>query len=231
MADSDMALADLRRVYAARERETSDPWVPTNSDFELWHRVRLLIETCRALRLIPRQMESMRILDVGCGSGRSSRMLVDLGARPENITGLDIRHSIINVARKLNPAINFRWIESLADWPADSFDLVVQATAFSSIPDAAVRLQTAALMEQSVGDNGFVLWWDGVATNQFAGREVLDPRRFFPSRQMLLYKRVPLPPYLDECLWGLGPYVRYAARIFRIMTHKTHCIALFGPRC
>jgi SAM-dependent methyltransferase len=182
------------------------------------------------VREIPIPVASLRVLDVGCGVGRSTRLLVDLGAGPNNVLGIDFRESAIEYAREINPAIRFKHIVDLEDWPQEEFDLAVQCTAFSSIPGNSLREKSAALMEKSVGENGYVLWWDILKANEFAGGDQLDPTKLFASRKLLGLKSVSLQPNVADSirpLRGLGP--RLASALRRFCYQPTHCIALFGP--
>ena len=102
-AEENGALATLLETYAGPEPPRTDTWSPLRIEEEMWHRARLLIEMCRCPRSIPRSIETLKVLDVGCGIGRSSRMMVDIGVRPENLLGIDVRESAINDARRWNP--------------------------------------------------------------------------------------------------------------------------------
>src|SRR5262245_3166039 len=110
---TDHVLSEIRRIYAGLEPANTDRWSPLVSDVELLHRLRLLDVMCRALRLIPHPVATLRVLDVGCGVGRSTRMLVDLGVRPENLLGVDLRPEALGYAQKLNPAVRYRALSTL----------------------------------------------------------------------------------------------------------------------
>jgi SAM-dependent methyltransferase len=225
-----VGIATILRTYSDREGPHQDTWSPLHNDTELWHRVRLLLETCWMVRKIPVPVASLKVLDVGCGVGRSTRLLVDLGVNPRNLVGIDFRQTAIQFAHETNPAITFRHIVDLEDWPQEQFDLAVQCTAFSSIPGNALRKKSATLMERSVGENGYILWWDILSANQFAGGDRLDPAKLFSTRRLLALKNVSLHPDPEDCirpLRGLGP--RLALAIRRLCFRPTHCIALFGP--
>lgn len=221
------ALATLRQAFAELEPAGVDRWSPLNDDTEMWHRVRLFIEASQCLRLIPHPIDSLQVLDVGCGVGRSSRLLVDLGVLPKNLTAIDFRESAIIFARQRNPAIRFRHIADLSEWPRESFDLVIQCTAFSSLPGLEIRKQTASLMERSIRDGGYIFWWDLVVANTFAGGEVLDPGSLFPRLEHLRQRQVSIYPDLSESLRRLrriGNWIRSAQTP---LTHRpTHCVAL-----
>ncbi|HXJ77867.1 MAG TPA: class I SAM-dependent methyltransferase, partial [Candidatus Methylomirabilis sp.] len=169
MTMTDHVISQIRKIYAGLEPPNTDAWSPLASDIELLHRLRLMDAMCRALRLIPYPVATLKVLDVGCGVGRSTRMLMDLGIRPENLLGVDIRPEALTYAQQLNPAVRYRTLSTLEDWPTESFELAVQCTVFGSIPMGHARSRTARLMEQSVGKGGYVFWWDGIRANDFAG--------------------------------------------------------------
>jgi len=50
---------------------------------------------------------STRALDAGCGTGHSTSLLLDFGARAENVIGTDISPDMLNTARALLPAVEF----------------------------------------------------------------------------------------------------------------------------
>lgn len=85
------------------------------------------------------------VLDIGCGSGSQLRRLLDYGAVPEHLTGIDLLPERIERARHLNPAIH--WVcGSAHELPfADAhFDLVTTYTMFSSILDEPHRRRDVA---------------------------------------------------------------------------------------
>lgn len=65
-----------------------------------------------------------RILDIGCGTGRTTRALADLGF--ENILGLDYSKTMINKAKQLHPDLKFK-VGDACDlaFPSESFDTVL----------------------------------------------------------------------------------------------------------
>jgi len=220
----------IRRLYSKLEPPDCDAWSPLYNEVELHHRVRLSLEACRALRRIPKQAKELKVLDVGCGIGRSGRLFVELGIVPDNILGIDIRESAIEFARRVNPAIRYQALRDLTDWPSERFDLCVQCTVFSSIPGTELRQATARLMEQSVGREGYIFWWDIQNANGFAGGDRLDPVRLFPNRKVLSSREVSLLPELSDAIRPLRGIGRVLSALLRPCGHEaTHFVALFGP--
>ena len=83
-----------------------------------------------------------RILDVACGTGIVARVVADqVGGRVE-ITGIDLNESMIKVARRLRPDIDWRQ-GNVASMPFadESFDVVLCQAALPFFPDQVVALQ------------------------------------------------------------------------------------------
>jgi len=224
--------ADLLSQYDALEPAGADTWNPLRNELELWHRARLLVELERALKALPVPVEEAKALDVGCGVGRSTRLLLEFGLRPENIMGIDLRPAAVEHARRLNPAIPFRTVNAFDDWPVESkFDLCLQCTVFSSIPGVERRDLTARMMAKAVGDKGFVFWWDRMRANDFAGNDPLDPASFFVGRRLLSLRRVSLWPRVEESLRPLRGLRKVLVPVFgRLGYPQTHVAAVFGPK-
>ena len=75
-----------------------------------------------------------KILDVGCGIAWCLRLFVNWGARPEHLSGFDLIQDAIDLARRINPNIEFRCGNAEAlPFQRDSFDIMTQFTVFTSI--------------------------------------------------------------------------------------------------
>jgi len=77
-------------------------------------------------------------LDFGCGTGRSTRFLRQLGFE---VTGVDIAEDMIRKARQLDPSGDYRLIlgddvhgDNLGSFPSGNYDLVLAAFTFDNIP-------------------------------------------------------------------------------------------------
>ncbi len=71
-------------------------------------------------------------IDFGCGTGRSTRFLRQLGFQ---VTGVDIAEDMIHKARELDPSGDYRLVpgDDLGAFPSRAYDLVLAAFTFDNI--------------------------------------------------------------------------------------------------
>ncbi len=88
---------------------------------------------------ISEHVTGTRALDFGCGTGRSTRFLRELGFA---VSGVDISEDMLQNARALDPAGDYRILPGgdLTEFAAESFDLIVSLFTFDNIPNAAKGL-------------------------------------------------------------------------------------------
>lgn len=151
-------------------------------------------------------------LEVGCGLGNWLRDLVNWGAAPHNLTGLDLLPDRLDRARELCPPGVSLVCGSAArlHFPDDSFDVVLQATVFTSILDDDFRRLAAAEMLRVVRPGGLVLWYDFHARNpqnpDVRGVRKHEIHALFPGCDIDL-ERITLAPPLARALaprsWSL----------------------------
>jgi ubiquinone/menaquinone biosynthesis C-methylase UbiE len=90
--------------------------------------------------IIAKHVTGWRALDFGCGAGRSTRFLKNLGF---NAIGIDISSSMIQLATSVDPAGAYRLVGDgdLSSFQPACFDLVLSAFAFDNIPGVARRCE------------------------------------------------------------------------------------------
>ena len=86
--------------------------------------------------LIGRYNHGSRALDFGCGTGRSTRFLTDLGL---NVVGADISQAMLDQARALDPSGDYYFFrDSIAgEFAPGSFDIILAAFTFDNMPTEA----------------------------------------------------------------------------------------------
>lgn len=217
----------IQRVYASRARgDFRYSWSNPSYLHHVQDRERVALREMARAGLMP--LESWSILDVGCGTGAWIRDLIRWGARPERIAGVDLLPDRIEEARALCPAAVELRCGSATELPfeSSSFDLVLQATVFSSILDPGVRAGVAGEMARVVKPGGCVVWYDFWADNprnpDVRGVRAREIRELFPEFEVRL-ARVTLAPPLAR---RLAPRSALLCEILaRVPLLKTH---LFG---
>jgi SAM-dependent methyltransferase len=171
-----------------------------------------------------------RILEVGCGSGGILAELLFLGARPHLLWGLDISADSVERAREKLCGVDLR-VGDATDLPYedDSFDLVLQYTVFSSIPQAPDRRRAADEIRRVLAPGGMVVWYDfwmNPVNRWTVGLRRRHLQALFPGCDILA-RRVTLAPPLARLLvprTRLGAELLEAARLF-----NSHFMAVIRP--
>jgi SAM-dependent methyltransferase len=208
--------ARIRAAYA--RRPGNDPrysWFNPGHVFTVQERERHLLALLRRYGF--ESLRTGKILEIGCGSGYWLREFIKWGARPENITGIDLLPERIVEARTLCPSQVTTICGSAAalGLPDGSFDLVLQSTVFSSILDLGMRRQVAGEMLRVLKSDGLVVWYDYHVNNPW-NRDVRGVRRseirdLFPGSVLDLRPITVAPPLVRR----LAPYSFLACHLLR----------------
>ncbi|HKQ47711.1 MAG TPA: class I SAM-dependent methyltransferase [Phycisphaerae bacterium] len=127
--------------------------------------------------ILARHVAGRTALDFGCGAGRSTRFLRQLGF---DTVGVDIAEEMIRQARATDPAGDYRQIADgdLSTVPAGTFDLVLSAFPFDNIPTWAGKVRLFREMARMLKLDGRIVnlvsspeiyWheWASFSTKQF----------------------------------------------------------------
>jgi ubiquinone/menaquinone biosynthesis C-methylase UbiE len=229
MADQPLAseLARIRAAYAKRNGR---------SIYSLFEPAQLLAiqeRERRLLRLLSARgvtsLESSKILEVGCGTGLWLREFVRWGARPENITGVDLLPERIAEARRLCPPQLKLECGSATHLDSENaeFDLVVQSTVFTSILDPKVKIRIASEMLRVLRPEGSIVWYDFRFNNprnpDVHGIKAKEVRSLFPGCRVESHKVTLAPPLAR-------PVARLSRTLHSILSSiaplRTHYLAL-----
>ena len=199
--------ARIREAYG--KRETDDlrySWFNPAYQFMVQQRERRLLDLLQRHDFAG--LESKTILEVGCGTGQWLRDFIKWGARPENVTGIDLLPERVSRARRLCPPAVRIQRASAAQLPffGERFDVVLQSTVFTSILDSELKQHVAAEMRRVVKREGLILWYDYHANNPWnsdvRGVKRREIGQLFPDCRIKL-ERITLLPPLARCL---APY-------------------------
>src|SRR2546423_541796 len=147
-----------------------------------------------------RDLSAKVALDVGCGGGQWLGDLIKWGARPENLTGIDLLPERIAGARARLPQQVTLHVGSATELPAPSAscDILVHSTVFSSILDPHTRKRIAGEMLRVMRPEGVILWYDFFVDNP-RNKDVRGVRRrqiceLFPDLVIDLRRSTLAPP-------------------------------------
>jgi ubiquinone/menaquinone biosynthesis C-methylase UbiE len=153
-------------------------------------------------------LETKKILEIGCGTGHWLREFIKWGACPQHLTGVDLLADRVDEARRLCPEAVSLQCENAAAlaFPDATFDLVLQATVFTSVLDSRVKQQIASEMLRVVKGDGLILWYDYHANNPWnpdvRGIKRQEIYQLFPGCRIVLRRLTLAPPLVRV----LAPY-------------------------
>jgi len=232
MTTPDDEEARLRRTYASRDGEARAPYS--------WQQQEVLLEQFALNVAIAKALGSagmtdlanLHILDVGCGTGRWLRVLLEWSGAPDHMHGIDLLADRIARSRALSPHLDIRvasgWHIPYAD---QSMDIVSAQTVLSSVVDPESRVLLAEEIARVLRPGGMILIYDFRIPNPRNPNTVAirqaEVRRLFPG-YLLHTRSLTLAPPLARRLRFLPPVVLGAfERLVPIL--RTHALYVLRP--
>jgi SAM-dependent methyltransferase len=117
----------------------------------------------------PEALREMSVLDVGCGAGSNLAWLVELGADPSRLTGIDLIAQRTDVARSRFAGIRFMAGDFLKADVGGPFDMVMMLAVLSSVTNAELkrRLMDKAIAQLKPG--GIFFFYDVISRRHVSG--------------------------------------------------------------
>lgn len=151
----------VRAYEGYRKSQAADRWSLTNRGnlSALREREKATRDLLQSHGWLP--LGSRRILEVGSGTGHELARLLQFGAAPQNLTGVDLIGDRVAEANRVFPKLKIKLgnAEHL-DFADETFDLVMAITLFSSIADRAMALNVAHESVRVLKRGGGLLWYD-----------------------------------------------------------------------
>lgn len=177
-------------------------------------------------------LRDLTILDVGCGTGFDLNRLVQEGATPSRLYGIDLLPNRTAIAHATNPTINVVGASGDAiPFRNGKFDVVLMCTVLSSVQSEAMRIRLGQEVERILRPGGAVLWydlrWSNPWNRNIRGIRSRRLRSYFPTFALRLRSITVAPPLIR--LTGA-----YAPRVYRILKHipflRSHLIGLLTKK-
>ena len=175
---------------------------------------------------------SQVILEVGCGTGYWLRKLVEWGANPSSLYGIDLLEKRIAKAKRVTaPGTNlYAGSAGRLEFADGTFDIVCQFMMFSSILDSGLRQQIATEMLRVLRADGMILWYDSHLNNprnhDVRGLKRAELRSLFPDCRIETIRATFLPPVARRLGWA-SVMLYPLASAFKLL--NSHYIAVISP--
>lgn len=174
---------------------------------------------------------NLKLLEIGCGSGRILQEFLNFEMPSRNIYGLDLLMNRLSQAHDQLPASQLVNADGQAiPFRSGSFDIVAQFTALSSILDPIIRKRVAADMVRILKPGGFVIWYDfwlNPTNSQTHGLRRAEICSMFPDCDLQFQKITLAPPLARRLVpisWGMALFLENL-RIF-----NSHYLVLISPK-
>lgn len=136
------------------------------------------------------------------------------GVKPRGLFGIDLLHPrLIEAHHKLPSSPIATADRQYLPYTADSFDLALQFTAFSSILDNQIKLNMAADILRVLKPEGYIIWYDfwlNPTNKQTRGIHPTEIRHLFPNCSFDFHKITLAPPIARKVVpvsWGLAVFL------------------------
>lgn len=156
-------------------------------------------------------LDELKAFEAGCSTGYNMRLLVQWGARPQHIAGMDLDAAAVEYCRA--HASDIRVHSGSADAipePDGYFDLSLAFTLFSSVPDEDVAHGIARELLRITRPGGLILVYDMRRRNPRNPKvhPILrdDIRRWFPRCPMRV-RNVTLAPPVARRVGAMAPWL------------------------
>jgi ubiquinone/menaquinone biosynthesis C-methylase UbiE len=232
---ADDSTNELTRIHAAYARRTNP------SRYSLFDPANLLAaQECEKeiLSALTREgccpLDNLKILEIGCGTGYWLCEFIRWGARPENVTGIDLLSERIAEATMLcPPQVTLRCQNAAQlNYSKETFDLVFQSTVFTSILSEHMKMQIAREMLRVLRPDGTIVWYDFTANNPRNPDVRGIPRReivkLFPGCRFE-FRKLTLAPPIGRRLARASTLLYRALSAIKIF--DTHCLATIHKAC
>lgn len=206
----------LRNEYEDRKRRFADKDLYSRFNlanlFMLQQRERSILSALEEHGLT--NVSALSILEMGCGAGGVLTEFLNLGASPRRLYGMDLLVDRLVHAHEKLPTSHFVNANGgCIPFPMQTFDLVMQFTALSSILDTDLHKQISREMLRVLKPHGLLIWYDfwlNPTNPQTRGIRPKEIRELFPDCSCKFHRITLAPPIARRFVpisWGLSLFL------------------------
>ncbi len=170
------------------------------------------------------------ILDVGCGSGSWLGSLLDWGATPTNLYGIDLVDHRVNLAKSKYPLFHLQKANAAnTSFENSFFDIITMNVVLSSVLSPQIRAAIAQEIARILKPSGIVLIYDFVFDNpsnaNVCAIRKSEIARLFPSFEIESRSLTLAPPIarkLCRLSIPLAALLEWTMPFLR--THRLYCL-------
>ncbi len=174
-------------------------------------------------------LDQFSAFEAGCSTGYNLRQVLQWGARPENLAGIDLDSAAVDYCKAHSPEIRVHHgsADSIPE-PDEHFDMSLAFTLFSSVPDEDVAYGIAREMFRITRPGGLIVVYDMRRRNPGNSKvhrvDSDDIRRWFPKCPLRVQSITLAPPIARRVApvapWLYGPL----ATIPLLRTHAMYVL-------
>lgn len=144
------------------------------------------------------QLETLRVLDLGCAKGGTLNSLEDWGFSRDNLVGLDIRVDPLKASLAEYPQYAFVCADAEAlSFPDNSLDVILVFSTLTMVVDDSVRRKIGAELLRTLRKGGCIIIYDprlpNLITRQTRPVNKKDMREMFPECDLEFHATTLLP--------------------------------------
>lgn|GEM_PF-1173535 len=151
------------RQSQAEERKyisEKDTWSPVNP-LALFYRHMFEEELTGLFRRERLELGGKKIVEAGCGYGEKTRLLIELGAEPGDISAFDADAEALREADRTIKGPVFTLTDGTTlPYPNDTFDVAILFLYMSVLEPANTRPRAANEITRVLRPGGYIIWYD-----------------------------------------------------------------------
>ena len=182
-----------KEQYPISGKDISYSWHPRNP-ISIYYRHAQEKAIISMLNELALDVQELRVLDVGCGSGSLLRFLASIGSHPPLLHGVDLIPERIMAAQGFGPrGTNYSVCNAqYLPYPDSAFDLTCLFTVFSSIWEDDLKTAVAQEITRVLKDKGYLIWYDMCYTKSANTRPInaAEIRSLFPNLETVYQKKL-----------------------------------------